>query len=131
MQLHQKLEMLFIAPEERQKGLGNLCSAIISEDKDWNFREFYGREPIRPHKCHQMPFNCCSETAASGTNGSSIELRPIPKEILPQLRFGSTKAKEKPLMLDKDGCPKIISISGHVRKLSEETREVFETLFSV
>ena len=29
------------------------------------------REPIA-HLCHQDPFNCCSETAASGKKGSSI-----------------------------------------------------------
>lgn len=109
--------------------LGNPCGALIPEDKDWNWREYYGKAPVKPHKCHQRPFNCCSETAAVGTQGSSIELRPIPREKLPDLMFGPTKAKQKMLLLDKNGSPKVISLSSTVRKMSEETQELFDSLF--
>lgn len=109
--------------------LGNPCSALIPEEKDWNWREYYGKASLKTHKCHQRPFNCCSETAAVSTQGSSIELRPIPKEMLPQLMFGPTKAKQKPMLLDKNGSPKVISISSSVRKMSDETQEIFDSLF--
>lgn len=106
--------------------LGNRCSALIPDGMDW---QDYYTTPLKPHKCHQRPFNCCSETAAVGTHGSSIELRPIPKEKLPELMFGPTKAKQKPLMLDQNGSPKIVSLSSNVRKMSEETQAVFDSLF--
>lgn len=68
--------------------LGNRCGALIPEDMDW--REYY-TTPMKPHKCHQTPFNCCSETATVGAHGSSI--------------------------------------SSTVRKMSEETKELFDSLF--
>lgn len=43
--------------------------------------------------------------------------------------FEPTKANQKPMMLDKDGNPKAISISSRVRRMSEETQEIFETPF--
>lgn len=110
--------------------VGSLCGALVPDEKDWNWREFYKNAPVKPHKCHQRPFNCCSETAAVSAHGSSIELRPLPKEKLSQLMFGPTKAKQKPMMLDKNGSPKVISISSSVRKMSEETQEIFEAMFS-
>lgn len=106
--------------------LGNRCGALIPEGMDW--REYYDT-PMKPHKCHQRPFNCCSETAAVGAHGSSIELRPISKEKLPQLLFGPTKAKQRPMLLDANGCPKVVSISSNVRKMSDETQELFDSLF--
>jgi len=106
--------------------LGNRCSALIPEGMDW--REYY-TTPLKPHKCHQRPFNCCSETAAVGSHGSTIELRPIPKEKLPELLFGSTRSKQKPLLLDKNGSPKVVSLSSNVRKMSDETKALFDSLF--
>lgn len=86
------------------------------------------RKPI-PHLCHQEPFNCCSETAASGCHGSIIQPRPIPKELIPALLFGPSKAKQKPLKLNAKGELTTLSLSGHTRKMSEETRKIFDSLF--
>lgn len=123
------VEKMEPAYEYLARELGNFCSALVPEEKDWNWREYYGKSPLKPHKCHQRPFNCCAETAAVTTHGSSIELRPIPKEKLPELRFGPSKAKQKPVLLDKNGSPKVVSISSNVRKMSEETQELFDSLF--
>lgn len=82
-----------------------------------------------PHFCHQDPFNCCSETAASGTEGSSIEPRPVSKEMIHKLLFGSSKAKQKPLKLNAKGELTTLSLSGFARKMSEETKEYFDTHF--
>lgn len=116
--------------------LGNCCEALVPETGKENFTEeemsCYKRPPdpyLKPHKCHQVPFNCCSETAASGTHGSTIELRRIPKEKLPELLFGPSKAKQKPLMLDGNGEPKVVSISSRIRRLSDETKLYFDSFF--
>ncbi len=82
----------------------------------------------RPHKFHQRPQTCCAELAASG-RGSSIEPRPLPAECLEALRFGPSRSREKPLKLNKDGIPTPASLSGFVRKMSEETWTLFECLF--
>ena len=81
-----------------------------------------------PHLFHQEPITCCAEQAASGV-GSTIAARPIPLEIVPTLLFGKTKSTQKPLKLDKNGCPTSISLSGFIRKMSDETFEVFEEIF--
>lgn len=105
--------------------LGNCCGALVPKDMgDCNIKM-----PMKVHKCHQEPFNCCSETAAVGTHGSTIELRRIPKEKLPSLMFGSTRSKQKPLLLDADGKPKVISISSRIRRMSDETQQYFDSYF--
>lgn len=114
--------------------LGNWCEALITsfEDNKYTAEELNclkTNTPLKPHKSHQEPFNCCSETAATGTHGSSIELRRIPKEKLPELLFGPTKSKQKPLMLDEDGNPKVVSISSRIRRLSDETQQYFDSFF--
>ena len=82
----------------------------------------------KPHKFHQEPQTCCAKTAASGSHGSKIETRPLPVELLPELRFGP-KNKEKPLKLGKDGIPSVVSLSGFVRQMSAETEGIFEKIF--
>lgn len=86
------------------------------------------REPV-PHLCHQEPFNCCTQTAASGQHGSTIAPRPIPAHLIPQLTFGSSKSKQKPLKTNAKGELSILSVSGCVRKMSDETQKIFEALF--
>lgn len=81
------------------------------------------------HQFHQEPITCCAELAASGGNGSDIRPRPIPSELIPQLRFGKTRSSQKPLRTDKNGAPTTVSLSGFVRKMSDETFEIFEKLF--
>lgn len=83
----------------------------------------------KPHKFHQQPQTCCASLAASGTYGSKIAIRPLPIELIPQLRFGPTKSKQKALRLNKDGVPTVVSLSGFVRRMSEETQEIFESMF--
>lgn len=91
--------------------------------------EYLANRKAIPHFCHQDPFNCCSETAASGAKGSSIEPRPISKEKIPELLFGPTKTKQKPLKINSKGELTTLSLSGFARKMSEETKEYFDTLF--
>lgn len=84
-------------------------------------------EPL-PHLLHQLPFNCCSKTAVSGTQGSTIEPRPIPRELLPELRFGWPKSKQKGLRFNAKGDVITMCVAT-TRRLSDETWDVFESLF--
>ncbi len=88
----------------------------------------YRREEV-PHLPHQLPFNCCSQTAASGTHGSTIEPRPIPAEKVPTLLFGTTKSKQKPLKTNAKGELTTLSLAGFARKMSEDTMDYFNSLF--
>lgn len=83
---------------------------------------------VKPHLTHQEPFNCCSQWAAWGEHGSSIEPRPVPPELVPELRFGYPKSKEKALLFDKNGCVLAMSLQS-TRRMSPETLEIFESLF--
>ena len=52
------------------------------------------------------------------------------KDYVKQLnKKGDIGPFQKPLKLDKNGCPTSISLSGFTRKMSDETFEVFEELF--
>ena len=82
-----------------------------------------------PHLCHQEPFNCCSQTAASGSGGSTIEPRPIAGEKIADFRFGSVKSKQKPLKLNAKGELTTLSLSGFARRMSEDTKAYFDSLF--
>ena len=86
------------------------------------------RKPVA-HLRHQEPFTCCSQTAASGSQGSSIYPRPVPKEKIPDLLFGPSKSRQKPLKLNAKGEPTILSLSGVARKMSDATKEYFDSLF--
>ncbi len=83
----------------------------------------------KTHKFHQKPITCCADIAASGMNGSSIEARLIPMEKVVTFLFGKTKSAQKPLGLDKNGNLTSISLSGFVRKMSDETFNYFEEMF--
>ena len=128
---------------------GSYHGALIPKDKVIEFREgFYwtgdsqsfrsfGEIPAeyqfvpqaeKPHLLHQEPFNCCSQWAAWGEEGSSIEPRSVPDELIPQLRFGWPKSKEKALRLDKNGNILSMSLTA-TRRMSEETARIFEGLF--
>lgn len=87
------------------------------------------RTPI-PHLCHQEPFNCCSKTAASGSGGSAICPRPIPEEKIPTLLFGSSKEKQMPLKMNANGQLTSLSLQT-TRKMSEETKEYFDSIFDL
>ncbi len=82
----------------------------------------------KTHQAHQEPFNCCSQWAVWGENGSSIEPRPLPDEVIPLLRFGYPKSKEKALRLDKNGNVLSMSLTA-TRRMSEETAKIFDDLF--
>ena len=83
-----------------------------------------------PHKYHQKPKTCCAELAAYGENGSTIELRSLPLDVLPSLRFGKTSKQLKPLILNSKGLPTTMSLS-NVRRMSEETQKIFASRFNV
>lgn len=87
------------------------------------------REPVA-HLCHQEPFNCCTQTAASGSHGSTIEPRPIAAELVPSLLFGPTKSKQKPLLTNGKGELTTASLAGFVRKMSDETQKIFDAVFA-
>lgn len=106
--------------------LGNQCGALLPDDMD---RDLYHSTPKKPHKCHQSPFNCCSETAALSASGSFIRLRKIPKEATPMMMFGPTKNKQRALRLTPKGVPSIVSVSSVARRMSDETQSVFDSLF--
>lgn len=82
----------------------------------------------KPHLKHQEPFNCCSQWAAWGEHGSTIRPRPVPPELVPGLRFGHPKSKEKALLMDKNGGILAMSLQS-TRRMNPETLEVFEALF--
>lgn len=82
----------------------------------------------KPHQAHQEPFNCCSQWAVWGEDGSAIEPRPLPDEMIPLLRFGYPKSEEKPLRLDKNGNVLSMSLTS-TRRMAEETAIIFDKLF--
>ncbi len=86
------------------------------------------RQAEKPHAKHQEPFNCCSQWAVWGEEGSSIAPRPLPDEVIPHLRFGYPKSKEKALRLDKNGAVLSMSLTA-TRRMSEETAKIFDGLF--
>ena len=86
------------------------------------------RQVEKPHQKHQEPFNCCSQWAVWGEEGSSIEPRPLPDAVIPNLRFGYPKSKEKALKLDKNGNLLSMSLTA-TRRMSEETAKIFDALF--
>lgn len=83
----------------------------------------------KPHLKHQEPFNCCSQWVAWGDRGSAIRPRPIPPELVPGLRFGHPKSKEKALLMDKNGGILAMSLQS-TRRMSPETLAVFEAVFA-
>ena len=82
----------------------------------------------KPHQKHQEPFNCCSQWAVSGEGGSAIRPRPVPEELVPALRFGHPKSKERPLSVNQKGDVLATSLTA-TRRMSPETLAVFEALF--
>lgn len=83
----------------------------------------------KPHLLHQEPFNCCSQWAVWGDHGSGIAPRLIPPELVPGLRFGHPKSKEKGLRFDQSGGILAMSLQS-TRRMSPETLAVFEALFA-
>ena len=63
------------------------------------------REPI-PHLCHQEPFNCCTQTAASGDHGSTIKPRPIEENLIPRLwqyaKFSGSRTMQTTYFIQPD-----------------------------
>lgn len=104
---------------EREEDLPEETNVLILEELE-----------EKTHKFHQEPQTCCAALAASGTCGSIIKARPLPSEAIPELKFGPTRSKQKALRLDKNGIPTIVSLSGSVRRMSEETQRIFESVFS-
>lgn len=82
----------------------------------------------KPHLKHQEPFNCCSQWAVWGEEGSSIAPRQLPDEVLPRLRFGPSPSKEQPLKFTPKGSVLSSSLAS-TRRMSQETWEIFEELF--
>ena len=111
----------------RYSGMANPKEDRIPDDITREYRECEMPEP--PHHFTQEPKTCCAEQAASGEHGSEIYPREIPLEVAKTLLFGNTKASLKPLRLDKNGNITTMSLSGFVRKMSDETFEIFEKLF--
>lgn len=96
-----------------------------------NIKQIYHSDMLNeiPHLPHQEPQTCCAKFAASG-NGSEIYPRLIPIETVKTMLFGKNKASPKPLRFDKNDRIMTTSVSAFVRKMSDETFEIFESLFS-
>lgn len=82
----------------------------------------------KPHQLHQEPFNCCSQWAVWGEEGTSIIPRPLPDTLISDLRFGYPKSKEKALRMDKNGNVLSMSLTA-TRRMSEKTAKIFDGLF--
>lgn len=109
--------------------LGRPCGALEEDGKIYPEFEYYDSwRPTLPHQKHQMPFNCCSKWAVWGEHGSSIEPRPLADELLPNLRFGYPKSKEKGLRFNVKG-EILSSCLCTTRRMTPETQEIFEVLF--
>lgn len=109
--------------------LGRPCGALKEDGKTYpEFDYSDSLRPTLPHQEHQMPFNCCSKLAAWGEHGSSIEPRLLADDLLPSLRFGYPKSKEKGLLFNAKG-EVVITCLCATRRLTPETQEVFEALF--
>lgn len=102
----------------------------VIEELPANIERIYYENQLEevPHLPHQEPKSCCAKTAASGT-GTEICPRIIPIETVSAMLFGKTKSTQKPLKLDKNGRLTAISLAGFVRKMSDDTFEIFESLF--
>lgn len=109
--------------------LGRPCGALREDDDGYPAFSYNDSwTPTRPHLAHQMPFNCCSQWAVWGEEGTSIEPRQLPDEVLPCLRFGYPQSKEKPLKFTPSGGVLSSSLAA-TRRMSQETLEIFEGLF--
>lgn len=110
----KKSETFFYAKNISYNSLDSVpenLTMIVPEDKS--------------HCKHQEPFNCCAEWAVWGEDGSMIKPRLIPDDVLPLLRFGYPKSKEKPLRINSKGVVLAQSIAA-TRRLSEESAKIFE-----
>ena len=108
----------------------------------WDCKRYNAREAVpegftviplseqveKPHLEHQNPFNCCSQWAVWGEEGSSIAPRQLPDEVLSRLRFGPSPSKEQPLKFTPKGSVLSSSLAS-ARRMSQETWEIFEELF--
>ena len=108
--------------------LGNPYRSLIPEGVVVKVSDAFFCAKDKPHCKHQEPFNCCAEWAVWGENGSVIQPRLIPDEVVPLLRFGYPKSKEKPLRINSKGVVLAQSIAA-TRRLSEESAMFFEGLF--
>lgn len=95
-----------------------------------NIQRIYHADTLKevPHLFHQEPKTCCGKLAASG-NGSEICPRIIPIEVVKTMSFGKNKSVQKPLRFDKNDRIMTTSVSAFVRKMSDETMTIFESLF--
>jgi hypothetical protein len=78
-----------------------------------------------PELGHRAPFGCI-EQIAIGVEGCRFNFqRSVPPRDLPLLTFGPKPGKEQPLKGIKDGrLTSILSLQGHVRRASEQSREI-------
>ena len=61
-------------------------------------------------------------------HGSEIMAR-LYQRLFKEFTFWPHQSTQKPLRLNKDGIPTAVSLSGFVRKMSEETQVIFESVF--
>lgn len=134
---HRSLIPEYAAVEVIEQGRGGKNSVIyLTSDDDPipdiselppNLR-LYRQKPI-PHHFHQEPIKCCAETAMSGTDGSSIRVRPMSKGILGSLVFGETESRFRPLRLEENGEPALSALYNRTRRMTPDTKTAFDLLF--
>lgn len=108
--------------DDARKSETRIPDNISREYREWELEEL-------PHCFTQEPKTCCAKQAASGEHGSEIYPREIPLDAAKAMLFGKDKSSLKPLKLDKNGHISTLSLSGFVRKMSDDTFSAFEKMF--
>jgi len=73
---------------------------------------------------HEIP-RTCADDAAIGADGTPILMRPFPDAKTALIRLGPNTGKELPLKI-QDGNISINNFSGYFRRMSEETKRIFD-----
>ncbi|NDV59771.1 hypothetical protein [Bacteroides sp. 519] len=95
---------------------------INPDNEMWDSYTYKNKKTIK----HNVP-RTCTDDAALGVDGSTIENRLFPNELIPHLKLGPI-GKEVPAKL-KNGQILSLTFQGHVRRISEESAKMFDCLF--
>ena len=73
---------------------------------------------------HSIP-RTCADTAAIGTDGTAIALRPVSLEKITLIKLGPKAGTELPLKM-RNGSISVNNFSGYFRRLSEDSAKLFD-----
>jgi len=77
---------------------------------------------------HQIP-RTCADDAAVGIDSTLIIMRPFPADNIALVRLGPKPGQELPLKM-QNGSISINNFSGYFRRMSEETKRIFDGVIS-